>query len=268
MNSTWMRVAVVRNRLILGSLVLVAESCVLPASNATGIEFSWRFVEANTVDDEGEPRTRTCAGSHVDVITIDVQDINDPMRFGQFSIACDAGLSLEGEERAALSDAYLELKDGIYQIDVSVIPTEAFMGEYATQRMINVSGNQLTEYDLTFTRRPIQWTLHVIDAACDQAALTLVYDDPLLDLLEPPADAESTDILYRQNLTTQAGLSLAGQPIACDAWAGTHRVDNIDPGIYRLLVDIDGQLCEQAVTIDRNNPSTELDVSALDCSSS
>ena len=253
-------------------LLLLASACVLPADEPTGLELSWRIVEVNTIDGEEAQRLRTCRGGLVDEIVFSVTDGSDAERSEVFRYPCTYGYQTVSEFQAESSDAFIELKPRKYEVQVDIVGASSD-GEEVVRRAreleIQVLERTVTTQDFDFGLEPVELglTLQGLDG-CDQLGLSLRYDNPELVLAEPPMTDDGTavtSLLYREGLTTESGVSLAGTPSACADLDSTQRVLEVDPGNYTIDVDVDGVVCAIDITVGLRGAEHVIDLANLPC---
>lgn len=262
-----------------GGLALAAAvgGCVFPSDEPTGIELSWRFTEVfppapgqdagdeedDEEDDEPDPRVRTCEGAGVQAVAFDIRDLEDETRQGSFNFECETGFQTQADFATESSDAFVQLKPGPYFV---VFRTDEFPGEVLAEGEIEVRDGGLTTENFEVSRELVSWELRLSGLeSCETFSLAVSYDDPEVQLADPPEtqDGEIRDpVLYRANLRTDRGLSLAGEETACTAdLTGVHQVGRVDPGRYRLRITVDGREC--AGSVDAFSPtSTAIDLGA------
>ncbi|MCX4247659.1 hypothetical protein [Paraliomyxa miuraensis] len=249
----------------------LAAGCVYPASEPTGVELSWRFVEQGAPDgsDDGEPRLRTCAGAVTEQLAFEITDTADPRRHGIFRFDCELGYQTDVELQTSASDAFVELAAGTYQIAAQAVDdaTNAVAFEVVSEREVEVSERGVTVEIWALRRAPVPWSLELRGAgSCDSLTLALNHVAPEIDLVdEVPID--DAPLLYRETLHSDRGLSLGGHATACGtALEGLHRFEGIDRGEYLLQIDVDGTTCP--LRIDLRAPdggSGVIDLASLPC---
>ncbi len=261
------------SRLAIGSALLLLVGCVLPTDEPTGLELSWRFLEVNDLDGEEAQRYRTCRGSFIDELVIDIVDSGDDTRRDTFRYDCPFGYQTPTELQTDSSDAFVELRPRDYDVTVDLVGTLAEDAEQLRVRRardltVEVLSRTITLQEFDFGLEPVELAL-VFDGAdaCDQVAFTFRYADPERDLAEPPRREDGTvgEVIYRERLTTDLGTSLVGEPIACAELAREHRVLSLDPGAYELLVTRDGQECAIASTVGQQGAEHVIDLANLPC---
>lgn len=253
-------------------LLLLTSACVLPADEPTGLELSWRLVEVNTIDGEEAQRLRTCRGGAVDEIVFSITDGANAERSEIFRYPCDYGYQTVSEFQAESSDAFVELKPRTYEVLVDIVGTTPD-GEEVVRRARNLEVEVLertvTLQDFDFGLEPTEWVLTLQGlSGCDQLGLSLRYDNPELALAEPPLADDGTavtSLLYREALTTESGVSLAGAGNACVDLDSTQRVLEVDPGDYTLDVDVDGVVCAIDITVGHRGAEHVIDLANLPC---
>ncbi len=244
---------------------------MLPADEPTGLELSWRLIEVNTIDGEDAQRPRTCAGGFIDELAFSITDSGDASRSEVFRYPCGYGYQTLTEFQTETSDAFIELKPRGYQVIVDIIGSDgdAQVSRRARDLEISVLERSVTLQDFDFGLEPteLRLTLEGLDT-CDQLALSLRYDQPEIVLAEPPLDDDGnavTSLLYRENLTTDLGVSLAGTASACADAAAQHTVLEMDPGSYVLDVDVDGVVCPVDIVVGLRGAEHVIDLANLPC---
>lgn len=258
-----------RMKLMAKSAVMVVAllgGCVFPSDQPTGLELSWFFLESNQVDGEEGVRVRSCIGANVERMLVQITDTKAELRRGHFNYGCSEGFQTAAEFRTDSSDAFVALKTGNYRVSVDTL-----LGD-ATTRVreleVNIQGREptLEQLELALDARP--WVLELRGTqGCTEVTLDLRYADAEQDLALPERDeaGEIVDLRYRQNLVSDSGLSLAGAAVLCDGLAEDHTFEGVDLGLYRLVVGVDGQVCELNVAIDPGSESTVIDLANLGC---
>ncbi len=249
---------------------LAPTACVFPATEPTGVEFSWRFFEANVVDGDEAVRVRSCDGAAVETIAIDISDDDAQNRQGIFRFPCADGYQTLAEFQTEASDAFVELRPGPYTADILAIdPGAAFSdAEFIEERMIDVAGRQITTEPWEIVRAPVQWSLALTGAtSCTEVAFALFYDDTAAQLPELPDEAEADVLLYREQLVSSGGeLRFDGTKVPCAAALDTtHIIPDIDRGAYLLEVTVDGSACAVRVGIGADDGALPLDLAQLPC---
>lgn len=267
---TWRLVAVDERYALLGILALSA--CVLPADEPTGVELSWRLIEVNTVDGEEAQRARTCDGGHIDELVFAITDTGDPTRSDTFRYPCSYGYQTLSEFQTESSDAFIELRPHRYAVQIDLVgatPEGDEVVRRARDLEVNVLDRTVTLQDFDFGLEPVElaFSLQGTDS-CDQAGFSLRYRDPEMALAEPPRgdDGDTIDpLVYREALSTDLGLSLAGAVTPCPDLAPEHVVSEVDPGDYILDVDVDGTVCPVDVVVGLRGATHVIDLANLPC---
>jgi hypothetical protein len=254
-------------------LALVAGGgCVYPATEPTGVELSWRFIEQGAdegeAEGESEARIRSCAGAQVEQLAFEIADVDEPRRHGIMRFACAKGYQTTIELQTAASAAFVRLDPGPYAIGVLAIDdaSNAQHFERLEEREVEVNERGVTVEIWQLRRAPVAWTLDLRNAdACDGVALSLRYAEPEADL--PGHDPSQDAPLYRTALASDRGLLVGGQATACTAaLGGVHRFEGIDRGEYLLELEVDGRAC--AVRVDlrgRGEAGSVIDLASLPC---
>lgn len=257
------------NRLALVSLALLG-GCVYPATEPTGMELSWRFVEQELSDGEDAVRVRTCAGAIADQLAVSVEDSDDPQRQGVFRFDCVLGFQTATDFQTQASDAFIRLDPGRYAVTMRAVDdaANAVVDEEVDFRDVEVESRGVTVVTWELQRAPVSWSLELQGTeSCDSMTLALYYATPEVDLAEYVADDEQSLPLYRTELVSDRGLGVAGEAIACDTMlSGMHRFEGLDRGEYLLEVGADGQVC--AVRVDLRSPDDVagvIDLASLPC---
>jgi len=253
-------------------LGLVFAGCVFPAGDPTGVEFSWRFVEANAVDGEESPRARSCDGIQVTEVAADITDDDAPSRQGIFRFDCDSGYQTQREFQTEASDAFVELQPGLYQMQVLALEEDTLFGdaELLEEREVDVADRQVTTELWELVRPPLDWELVLTGAEdCGELSLALFYDNPVEQLPEVELEEGQEDegLLYRQNLASEDGaLRFDGTSTECAPALNTaHRVPDVDAGAYVLEVATGASACRVRIAIGPETASLPLDLANLPC---
>ncbi len=250
-----------RPRAATAALALAAlAGCVLPLDPLTGIEIAWTFEEREASDGDAARRLRTCAGAGIDAVTVVVEDRADPARIRTFEHACDDGDQPPDALATAAARIFLDLRAGEYTVSLRATGDA---GTVTVEREVTVDerGVGLESFDLAPPLRPFTLDLH-LPAPCTALSLRLVYADPAT-ALHPAGDA--TPDLYRANLQSDRGLTLAGDAHACGdpALPGLHTF-RVEPNAYRLEVTVDDAPC--ALPLDLGDAhALVLDLEKLAC---
>ncbi|MDC0718804.1 hypothetical protein [Nannocystis bainbridge] len=240
---------------------LLGPACVLPAGGATGLELTWSAREVNAVDGPEARRARTCLGTGLSRVAVQVVDAADPARDRVFAYACEAGNISPAARTVETPEIFLDLRAGTYDLTASGRATDDAPLAIALA-VGEVESHAITLVDLELQRPPQQLDL-ALTGACGDLTVALRYADPAADLFlaegdEPPA-------LYRQALASDRGLRLGGQSQPCTGLAGAHRVQGLDPGRYRLDLEIDGRTCSRALAIEDSPVQIALDLENPAC---
>ena len=256
----------------LAILCLTFAGCVFPAGDPTGVELSWRFLEANTVDGEESMRARSCDGIQIDQVAADITDDDTPSRQGIFRFDCDSGYQTQREFQTEASDAFVELRPGLYQMQMLALEEGMLFGdaELLEEREVDVADRQVTTELWELVRSPIAWEIVLTGAEdCGELSLALFYDNPVEQLPEVDLEEGQEDegLLYRQNLASEDGaLRFDGTPIECSAALdATHRVPDVDAGAYVLEVATGSSACRVRIAIGPDTASLPLDLANLPC---
>lgn len=254
----------------LGCVFLSA--CVLPADEPTGLEFSWRLLEANTIDGEESQRPRTCAGGRINEIVFSITDIGDASRSEVFRYDCETGYQTVSEFSTESSDAFVELRPKKYEVLVDVVgETPAGTEEVRRARTmgIDVLERTITLQDFDFGLEPVELQLSLQQAdACEAVSLSLRYASLDSDLAEPPVNEDGSPVeslLYRQSLESDSGLSLSGDPSACAELPVLHTFSEVDPGRYVLDVAVDSTVCTLDLQVGPGAEAHVIDLANLPC---
>ncbi|WAS90171.1 hypothetical protein [Nannocystis punicea] len=236
-------------------------ACVLPAGGATGVELTWTARETNEADGPDARRMRTCLGAGLSGVTVRVIDADEPERDRLFAYGCEAGNMSPAARAVETPEIFLDLRQGTYHLTASgraaddeLRATGAALGE--------VESHAITLVDLELGRAPQPLDL-ALTGACSELVVALRYADPAAALFLD--EAEQPPAVYRQGLRSDRGLRLGGQAQACAGLQGAHRVADVDPGRYRLDLEIDGRSCSRAVTIEDSPVQIALDLENPAC---
>lgn len=254
----------------LGCLLLSA--CALPADEPTGLEFSWRFVEVNTVDGEENQRLRSCDGGLIDEVVFSITDTTDASRSEIFRYDCRIGYQSIAEFSTESSDAFVELRPEKYDVLVDIVGvTPGGSDEVRRVRTmsIDVLKRTITLQDFDFGLEPVELQLSLLQTdICEEVGLSLRYANTESDLGEPPINEDGTSItalLYRQGLQTDQGLSLSGDPAPCAELPTEHTVPEVDPGRYLLDVAVDATVCTVDLEVGLGAEAHVIDLANLPC---
>jgi len=252
----------------LALVALAAGGCVYPATEPTGVELSWRFVEQNVADGDDAVRIRSCSGAVTEQLAFEIADVDEPRRRGVFRFDCTTGYQTAIELQTGASDAYVRLDPGAYALGVLAVDdaSNAQIFERVEEREVEVDDRGVTVELWELRRAPVAWSLELRSGdACEELALSLVYAEPEADL--PGFDPAEEAPLYRTRLESDRGLGVGGEATACDAALdGVHRFEGVDRGEYLLELDVDGRAC--AVRVDlrgRDGGSSVIDLASLPC---
>lgn len=251
------------------ALLLVATGgCVFPGQEPTGLELSWRFVEANLVDGEDGRAVRTCAGADVVELIVDITDTDDESRSDAFEFDCELGYQTVEQFQTAASDAFIRLLPGDYDVRISSLGADG-EAETVVEETVEVASRQITVQPHVITRATFDWTIELQSTdTCAAVNLALLHDDAAVALAGFDPEAEDVDMTppYRQALTTDRGLSLSGMQTACAAeLGGAHIVPDMDRGAYLLEVVVDGSACAIRLDLDPASATTVVDLANLPC---
>lgn len=252
-------------------LLACVGGCVYPATEPTGVELSWRFVEHDAPEGETERRARSCAGAVAEQLAFEIADVDAPRRHGIFRFDCATGYQTGIELQTEASDAFVRLDPGTYAFGVLVVDdaSNAQLAERVVEREVEVAERGVTVEVWQLERAPVAFTLELRGTeACESLALSLVYAAPEVDLPDqPPPAQDDPPLLYRAGLQSDRALPVGGEAVACEAaLAGVHRFEAVDRGEYRLALDVDGRACE--VPIDLRGPdgaTSVIDLASLPC---
>ncbi|MGH1342557.1 MAG: hypothetical protein ACRBN8_13435 [Nannocystales bacterium] len=251
---------------------LFVSACVLPADEPTGLEFSWRFVEVNTIDGEDGQRLRSCAGGRVDEVVFSITDTTDASRSEIFRYDCGTGYQTISEFATESSDAFVELRPKKYEVLVDIV-SETPAGAENTRRArtmeIDVLERTITLQDFDFGLEPVEMQLSLEQTdTCDEVSLSLRYAELDADLAEPPLNEDGTavtSLLYREALESEQGLSLSGTPAACAELPSAHTILEVDPGHYLLDVAVDATVCTLDLEVGQGAEAHVIDLANLPC---
>ena len=257
---------------LLGWAAACNTGCVFPSRHANGVELSWLFVEGNRSDDDNDSSlpVRTCEGFGVDHLEVLVEDENDADRSERFSFSCTEGYQTPLEFQLEASDVFLELRAGEYRFETEVFgssPTPIA----ADERIISVGTRSVTSQGWDFVPALVTWHVALANLqACSTIEMRLLYADPaehLAPLDENPKDEEPADdheeVLYRHQLTSDAGLSLGGDTVACPALAPFHHFHGMDRGSYVLEITVDERRHTLPVAIELGGEPLRVDLADL-----
>jgi hypothetical protein len=248
----------------------VAAACVYPASEPTGVELSWRFVERDPPAEEEEPRVRSCDGAITEQIAFEIVDDDEPRRSGVMRFDCATGFQTAVQLQTSASDAFVRLDPGSYSFGVLAIDdaANAQISELVMQREVEVGDRDVTVEIWELQRAPVTWTLELHGAdACEELALSLSYAEPEDDLPDYVPAEDAPPLLYRAGLQSDRELAVGGQATPCEAALdGVHRFESVDRGDYLLELDVDGRPCAVRVDLQgRNGANSVIDLASLPC---
>lgn len=258
-----------RKLLMLG-LAIGAGGCVYPASEPSGIELSWRFVESNEVDGEDAVQVRSCEGARTEQLAFEIADEDEPRRHGTFRFDCLTGYQTAIELQTAASDAFVPLRAGRYAVSVFAVDDamNSLEAERVEGRTVEVADRGVNVEIWELRRAPITWSVELRGGeSCESLALSLVYAAPEVDLPDYTPSNDEPLPLYRAELRSDRDLTMGGQAIACGAAIdGVHRFTGIDRGVYELELDIDGQACPVRIDLGRSRDTTSvIDLASPPC---
>lgn len=247
--------------------------CVYPATEPTGMELSWRFVENNEVDGEEAVMVRSCAGAGAEQIAVEVEDMDmdSPARQGIFRFDCIEGYQTVNALQTEASNAFVRLDPGAYTVSMHAVDDahDASESELVETRDVTVEERIITIATWELRRAPVDWSIELRGAdTCDSMTLALYYATPQNDLADYAPDEEQSLLLYRRTLVSDRGLMLGGEATACGPeLSGVHVVEGLDRGEYRLEIVVDGASCgTQSVSL---GPGTDaagvIDLANLPC---
>ena len=252
------------------AVTLLSGACVYPATEPTGVELSWRFMESNVDDGEEASAVRTCVGAFVEQVAIEIEDVDAPTRNGIFRFDCMTGFQTAVDAQIEASDAFVRLDPGPYILRTHAVDDadDAHIDELVDVREIEVDDRGVTLMSTALRRATVDLDLTINNAEdCQAVALDLRYASPETDLADYPADTDEDPPIYRSALVSDRGLGLGGAQTACGAeTAGTHLFTGIDRGEYVLTIDVDGRAC--SVTLDLRRPDgvvSVIDLANLPC---
>lgn len=251
-------------------LGLAAGACVYPATEPTGMELSWRFVEHNQADGEEAVMVRSCGGAITEQIAVEVMDQDTPRRDGTFRYDCTQGYQTANDLQTEASDAFIRLDPGRYTVTIHAVDDamNAPDDEQVATREVEVEERIITVASWELVRTPVDWTLEVMNGdACDSMTLALYYASPEAALAEYTPDDEQSLPLYRKALASDRGLAVGGEAVDCAAeWSGPHVFAGVDRGDYLLELVADGTTCALRVDLlSRDGMTSVIDLANLPC---
>ncbi|RMG96916.1 MAG: hypothetical protein D6705_10075 [Deltaproteobacteria bacterium] len=268
-----------------------AAGCAFPSLDPTGLEMAWRIQESNLADGEDARRERTCAGALASTVELALSDADEPERRGTFEYPCTLGRSTLEALQAEPSDVFVSLHPGDYEATATLV-AQGGLFQVAATETVSVPGRSQALWVPTFELVTVDPKLAFVGQdTCSTVRLTLRYADAD-DLV--PDDPEETDgttgggassgtdtgtggsggttpdaddaLVYRTGLTTDTGVSLAGDVTSCADLAPTQLVSDVDVGRYVLEVTVDeGPACPISVTFDRPQRTVTIDLANLPC---
>ena len=251
----------------LSAALSLAPACVLPLDPLTGVEVAWTLREREASDGDAARRLRTCAGAGVEGVVLHVEDRGDPARARTFEFACPSGDQPPDELAVAAARIFLDLRPGDYTLRFTA--TGSFgAAESVHELTVEERGVDLLSPDLAPELVPLALTLALAPATCAQLRLRLRLADPAAALhAHADADADAPPPgLYRAGLTSDRGLSLGGaaHPCADPELLGLHTFE-VDPGDYRLEIELDEARCEVPLRAAPGWPPLALDLENPPC---
>ena len=249
----------------LSAALLLAPACVLPLDPLTGVEIAWTLREREASDGDAARRLRTCAGAGVDEVVLHVEDRGDPARARTLEFACPSGDQPPDELAVTAARIFLDLRPGDYTLRFTASgPLGA--AEDVHELTVEERGVGLLSPDLAPDLVPLALDLALAPAACAHLRLHLRLADPAA-ALHADADADTPPpALYRAGLTSDRGLSLGGaaHPCADPELLGRHTFA-VDPGDYRLEIEVDEARCEVPLRVLPGRPPLALDLENPPC---
>ena len=256
----------------LGLGCLLLSACVLPADEPTGLEFSWRFVEVNTIDGEENQRLRSCDGGLISEVVFSITDTTDASRSEIFRYNCRTGYQTVAEFSTESSDAFIELRPKKYDVLVDIVGESPGRNQEVRRvrtMQIDVLERTITLQDFDFGLEPVelQLTLEQTDM-CEEIGLSLRYASTESDLAEPPKNEDGTvvtSVVYREGLESEQGLSLSGDPSPCAELPAVHTVQEVDPGRYVVDIAVDDAVCTVDLEVGLGAEAHVIDLANLPC---
>ncbi len=232
-------------RRALTSAVLFAATvgaCVTtPHDAATGIELTWQFPEANSID-----RFRTCTGALVDVIEVTLVDLADSARQRSFRHPCSVGDPSPSERVSTPALIFYDVRPGDYRVAARWFGGGRELGQTAED--VTIEAKSIVPVDLALASPPETWAVELRDPhACRDLSLQLLYSDPSSDL-HPPHAISASD--YASDRISDQGLPLATTVACSSVVPGIHQFADLERGAYRLRVTIDDVACDADVVLD------------------
>lgn len=247
--------------LLLLAACLPGFACVLPGGGATGVELTWTVREANDIDGPEARRLRACSGAELARVAVRVVDRDDPARDRVFTHPCAAGNPSPAVRAVEAPEIFLDLRAGSYDITASGRGADDQERARAVA-VAEVETHAVAALDLELVR-PLQPLDLAVTGTCGQLVAALRYADPVADLFL--ADPDDPPAAYRDALESDRGLRLGGQTQPCAGLAGSHRVAGVDPGRYRLDLEIDGRRCTIPVAVEDSPVALALDLENPAC---
>lgn len=251
----------------LALVTLLGSGCVLPTAKLTGMELSWSFVEGNGADGDEARRYRSCAGADTTTVEVLVEDQGDEDRRRVFPFDCEEAYLTPDEALVTTRDLFIDLLPGRYDLRL-----QTFDGNrspvMSTRRevLIEERGVNAQAFDLSLPLLAWSLTLEGLDG-CGGIQLGVRYADPEVDLADlDPETEDPAAVPYRTALASDAGLTLDGQEVACDALADPiHNFVGMDRGRYLLDVQVDGAGCAVPFEVAHTAEGLTLDLANLPC---
>lgn len=257
-SSTWRSAA---------SALLLLTACAVPGYDASGLELSWYLVESNLADGESGLRLRTCEGSLVSNVTIEVSDLDDPGRTGRFEYTCAEGYRTPTDFFVSSSPVFIDLRPGRYSIALEAWNDPEANGGEGTAALVTrgelelrLEGSEATLLPFQITPAPVdlQLDLSGLDA-CDEISTRLMVPVPGEAFADPLSGEDDEPVAYRDGLSDGAGWRLDGEPRQCAGLEpGLHTFRDLDRGAYLLRVRLDGgSTCDVPIRLDRPNDGAD-----------
>ncbi len=242
-------------------LVILAAACALPGYDASGLELSWYLVESNLADGESGLRLRTCDGSLVSNVTIEVRDLDDQERTGRFEYTCEEGYRTPTDFFVSSFAVFIDLRPGRYAVALEAWNDPDANGGTGTPSLVTrgelelrLEGSEATPLPFQISPGPVDLELDLSGLdSCDEVSTRLMIPTPGQAFAEPLPGEDDEPVAYRDGISDGAGWRLDGEPRQCAGLdAGLHRFRDLDRGAYLLRVRLDGgPTCDVPVRLDR-----------------
>ncbi len=248
------------------ALALLTSACALPGYDASGLELSWYLVETNLADGETGLRLRTCEGSLVSHVIVEVRDLDDETRERRFESTCEEGYRTPSDFFVSSSPVFIDLRPGRYSVALEAWDDTGPEASDGTATLVTrgelelrLEGSEATALPFEITPAPVDLELDVAGLdSCGEVSMRVMVPVPGLAFAEPEAGEDDEAVAYRDGLSDGAGWRLDGEARTCDGLEpGVHRFPALDRGEYLLRVRVDGgATCDLPLRLDLGDDGT------------